>query len=328
MNFRNLAFGMLCGLILAISAVSTQAAEDTPTPAPSYAGEKACLKCHDDDRVMAIQGTPHSVTGDPRTPAATNACESCHGASAEHAASRPAKGEKKVLATVIFEGPDASPAEARSAVCLTCHQDSGRRRWKGSAHADNDVACNTCHTVHARKDPVREKATEVDKCFTCHAQQRAESFQMSHHPMREGKVVCSDCHNVHGSAADAQLVERDVNKTCYNCHAEKRGPYAYEHAPVRENCLNCHSPHGTNQVALLIERQPFLCQTCHDNNHQRYVQSGATLPGSSAYNPTTINGALALPATTGAINMVGRSCAECHSQVHGSNSPAGKNLTR
>ncbi len=103
------------------------------------------------------------------------------------------------------------------------------------------------------------KVTQAEQCFTCHARVRADSFKYSHHPMREGLVVCSDCHNPHGSpTGDTKLLkEFTVNETCYNCHAEKRGPLLWEHQPVRDNCLNCHTPHGSNEPRLMIEADEF-----------------------------------------------------------------------
>ena len=66
--------------------------------------------------------------------------------------------------------------------------------------------------------------------------------------------MCSDCHNPMGGPGDTKaLKEFTVNETCYNCHADKRGPLLWEHQPVRENCLNCHTPHGSNQPRLMIE---------------------------------------------------------------------------
>jgi predicted CXXCH cytochrome family protein len=53
------------------------------------------------------------------------------------------------------------------------------------------------------------------------------------------------------------LLEATVNDTCYQCHAEKRGPFLWEHAPVREDCTNCHSPHGSTQPSLLKARTPW-----------------------------------------------------------------------
>jgi DmsE family decaheme c-type cytochrome len=117
-------------------------------------------------------------------------------------------------------------------------------------------------------------------------------------PLREGKMTCTDCHNPHGSFTEALLREPSVNETCYKCHAEKRGPFLWEHAPVRENCLNCHDSHGTNNEFLLKVQRPRLCQQCHTIGHGN--------PG----DPTSVT----------AFN---RSCQNCHTQIHGSNAPAG-----
>jgi len=71
-------------------------------------------------------------------------------------------------------------------------------------------------------------------------------------PLPEGAMSCDDCHNPHGSLTSPLLKTNTVNETCYQCHAEKRGPFLFEHAPVRESCLNCHTPHGSNQATLLV----------------------------------------------------------------------------
>jgi DmsE family decaheme c-type cytochrome len=84
-------------------------------------------------------------------------------------------------------------------------------------------------------------------------------------PVREGKIVCSNCHNPHGSATEALLREYSINDNCYKCHAEKRGPFLFEHAPVRENCLSY--PHGTTNEYLLKVSRPRLCAECHGFNH-------------------------------------------------------------
>ena len=147
---------------------------------------------------------------------------------------------------------------------------------------------------------------EVDTCFQCHKNKRAEIWRSSHMPVREGKMTCTSCHNPHGSTADTLLKEATVNDTCYKCHAEKRGPFLFEHAPVRENCANCHDPHGsTNDFMLKISR-PRLCQQCH---------SAASGHPANPRNPVSVY----------AIN---RECQNCHSQIHGSNSPSGARLQR
>lgn len=318
MIFKKLVIGLASSLAITLCAITAQAA-DSPEAAPAapvYAakGEQTCLKCHDDNpKVMAIVGTPHSFKGDSRTPAAQHGCESCHGASPGHVAGR---GKDKPLPAVRFVGPNASPVAERNAVCLTCHENQARINWQGSQHASNDVACNTCHTVHARKDPVLVKDTQPEKCFTCHSQQRAESFERSHHPVREGKVSCSDCHNVHGSVGPKLVKEFTINETCYNCHAEKRGPFLFEHEPVRESCTNCHTPHGSSQAAMLTERMPYLCSSCHSSTGN---SSGGFFGGH-----TSLQGG-----STGAqVYMNNRSCLSCHSNIHGSNNAGGQAFLR
>ena len=177
-----------------------------------------------------------------------------------------------------------------------------------------------CHTIHAVNDPVLAKLTEVNVCFRCHTQQRAESFEYSHHPMREGEVVCSDCHNPHGSAGPDQLKEFTVNETCYNCHADKRGPMLWEHQPVRESCVNCHTPHGSVEASLLKERQDFMCSSCHSAVSNR---SGGAFGGAHSL-PGNLEGTAVFNASL----ANNRLCLNCHSQVHGSNSPNGAYFLR
>jgi DmsE family decaheme c-type cytochrome len=123
-------------------------------------------------------------------------------------------------------------------------------------------------------------------------------------PLREGKMVCTDCHNPHGSATAGLLRANSINDNCYKCHAEKRGPFLFEHAPVRENCLNCHDPHGSVNEYLLKVARPRLCSECH-----------------AAFGHGLNSGPLV-------VQGIGRSCQNCHTEVHGTNSPSGPLLHR
>jgi DmsE family decaheme c-type cytochrome len=144
---------------------------------------------------------------------------------------------------------------------------------------------------------------EPDTCFQCHKDRRAQMARSSHMPMREGKMVCTDCHNPHGSATEALLKANSINDTCYKCHAEKRGPFLFEHAPVRENCLNCHDAHGSVNEFLLKVSRPRLCAECHGFGH-------------------------GLTSGPAAVQSMGRACQNCHTQIHGTNSPSGALLHR
>jgi DmsE family decaheme c-type cytochrome len=285
------------------------------TTAPGFTPNNArtCLTCHGSNpKVMAIFQSPMANKGDARTQFAIAGCEACHGNAADHVAG------KAPYPAIVFHGPHASPLAVRNQACLACHESHGRLNWVGSKHDREGVACTDCHTAHAAKDPVLVRATEPNTCFTCHARIRSQTFEYSHHPIREGLVSCSDCHNPHGSfSSDTKMLkEFTINQTCYNCHADKRGPLLWEHQPVRENCMNCHKPHGSNQPRLQIEQINFLCSSCHSATGANH--SGGAFGGLSAIpfrgpGSTFTNSALA--------NQ--RACTNCHSQVHGSNSPAG-----
>ncbi len=300
--------GFLLGCLLALFAFT---AAPAAAQAPGMGGEQTCLKCHGTDpKVRAILQTPMGVKGDKRTPMAQLGCQSCHGLSDDHVAG------KKPFPDIVFEGPNASPVKSRNEVCLGCHEGGQRINWQGSAHEENNKACTDCHTSHSPRDPILEKTTQAQRCFTCHTRERAESFEYSHHPVREGLVTCSDCHNPHGGPGDTKnLKEFTVNETCYNCHAEKRGPLLWEHQPVRENCLTCHNPHGSNEPRLMKERMTFLCDGCHSAaaNHSGGAFGGLRSVPFRGPGNSSINSALA--------NQ--RTCTNCHVQIHGSNSPAG-----
>lgn len=309
------ALELLIGAALALGAVLPAAAQPQQTAAPqqavAQASVKTCLTCHGSDpKVTAILHNPMAVTGDPRTPFAQGGCIVCHGDSQKHVAMQ------QPYPDVVFSGPHASPVAVRNKVCLTCHENGQRMNWQGSAHQDHNIACTDCHTAHTAKDPILARLTQPEKCFTCHARIRAESYEYSHHPIREGSVVCSDCHNPHGTAGDTKLLkEFTVNQTCYTCHADKRGPMLWEHQPVRENCLVCHDPHGSNQPRLIKQPMNFLCSSCHSSQAN---SSGGAFGGAHSI-PFGPNGSTFF--SSALANQ--RTCLNCHSQVHGSNNPNG-----
>jgi len=276
---------------------------------------KRCLRCHDDRQGLTMLHTKHGQTGDARTPFAAKQCETCHGASDEHVSATTPEGVKRPLADVIFGPGSPTPAGTQNAVCLNCHQGGARMNWAVSAHAGSEISCASCHDLHTTSDGVLTRATQPQVCYTCHVEQRAQGYKRSHHPVREGLVACSDCHNPHGSFGPTLLKQATVNDTCFQCHAEKRGPFLWEHAPVADSCLNCHTPHGSSQPRLLVVRAAWLCQQCHTERfHPSTLYSGEFLPDDST--------------STSVPRLVGKSCLNCHQQIHGSNHPSGVRLTR
>lgn len=317
------------GMPVARTQGATQAATgQTPAPPAAYSQNavKTCLRqCHNMEPVTLILQTPHAVKADGRTPFADHQCETCHGASPEHieVSSTPV--------AIVFQGPKKSPVAVRNAKCLSCHELGLRTHWTGSQHDSRGVACVDCHNIHATEQKVLNKATQADVCYTCHKEQRAQTRRISTHPLvitgasTTAKMSCSDCHNPHGSTGPTLLIKNTVNETCYTCHAEKRGPFLWEHAPVADSCVNCHTPHGSNNAPLLRTRAPYLCQECHSGDHGNQVNSGANLAGGAV---TTVNGAQQAGAATPRIQLSARACLNCHVLIHGSNHPAGSKFQR
>ena len=302
----------------------TEKAEKTITTVDrSLQGDQNCTVCHDENwrtPVLSIYQTKHGVKADERTPG----CQSCHGGSTEHQNDPANKAPDVVFGA---KSKKLSSAEVRNAACLTCHESRilARTNWSGSQHETRGVACTDCHEAHAPTQKVLNKLTQPEVCFACHKTQRAQIHRFSRHPIAEGKVTCSDCHNPHGSTGPTLLVKNSVNETCYTCHAEKRGPFLWEHAPVVDDCTNCHTPHGSNLSPLLKMRPPMLCQSCHSGDHAKNLYSGANLPGGNA---TTVNGQLPVGSQSPPAQGNSRSCISCHSLVHGSNHPAGAKFQR
>ena len=57
-------------------------------------------------------------------------------------------------------------------------------------------------------------------------------------PLLEGKIDCADCHQPHGSVNDPLLLGASEFDLCTSCHADKRGPFIWEHAPATEGWPN------------------------------------------------------------------------------------------
>lgn len=272
-------------------------------------GEAICTACHalEDDHfshTIHALGLRAAAQGNPSAPV----CEACHGAGSEHAQNPTEKGS-----IIGFTKTSGTPIKVQTETCLTCHQGGPRDHWLGSVHQRNDLSCSDCHNPMGKFSPEGSmaRASINDTCSTCHRDIRAQFDRRSHMPLPEGQMTCADCHNPHGSLTAPLLKTNTVNETCTQCHAEKRGPFLFEHAPVRGSCLNCHTPHGSNQASLLVAPTPFLCQQCH--SHLRHPND-LQLPGSLAngMNPDE--------------RLIGRSCITCHAQIHGSNNPSGPRL--
>jgi len=280
-------------------------------PGATPVGAEACTTCHT-DLAKDFRHAFHAQQGLD--------CESCHGPGSLHVQ---AGGD--ISKIISFRRRSAADANG---VCLSCHaQDAKIRNWMTGPHASNRVRCTECHQTHtygkagAKAEtsfnvmtPGRVTAVENlvpeakvmmqprweanDDCLRCHESQRAQMSLPYHHPLREGKMSCADCHDPHGGPTGNNLRMANTNQLCLGCHAQYRGPYAYQHPPVTENCMLCHSAHGSPNTNLLSVSEPALCLQCHAGHH-----NGAGLP------------------------LTDR-CTNCHGSIHGTDVPTPSGGTR
>lgn len=281
-------------------------------PGGAYIGEGSCIECHSVANEHWSQ-TRHAYVFriNPQNDMQTKTCEACHGPGEAHA-------EKPDDPSLIrsFRRDSRQPVRQQNGACLQCHRGRGQMLWDSSIHAVRDVACSDCHNPMARfsRQGLLRTAGISPTCLECHKRERLEFRKRSHMPLPEGKLSCVDCHNPHGANTSPLLKADSTNQVCYRCHAEKRGPFLWEHAPVRQNCINCHFPHGSNHEKLLNVVRPFLCQQCHHQlGHPNDLLTRGNLPGRTV-----------LPDT----RLINRSCLNCHAKIHGSNHPSGVRFHR
>jgi predicted CXXCH cytochrome family protein len=269
-------------------------------PGATPVGAATCTTCHS-DVAANFRHAFHAQQGLD--------CEACHGPGSLHV-----QGGGDISKIISFRHRSATDANG---VCLSCHaQDAKIRNWIAGPHASNQVRCTDCHQTHTYAKPgskteasldvmTQGRVTAVenlvpetkaimqprwqanDACLKCHESQRGQMSLPYHHPLREGKMSCADCHDPHGGAAGNNLRTANTNQLCLSCHAQYRGPFAYQHPPVSENCMNCHTPHGSPNTNLLTVSEPALCMQCHAGHHD-----GASLPLSDR-------------------------CTNCHGSIHG-----------
>jgi DmsE family decaheme c-type cytochrome len=273
-----------------------------------------CESCHDKAFSPAFKKSAHAK--------ADQSCASCHNNVAEHFKAQSAGDEKGPVPSV-----KKVKAADMNATCLTCHETENQASYMSGTHARRNVSCVSCHSVHAPKSMAGQLKTKRDTelCFSCHKTERAKSLRPSRHPVREGKMGCSSCHNPHEGTTPKMIKAESVTELCYQCHTEKRGPFLFEHAPVREDCISCHDAHGSNHNRMLTQKAPTLCWNCHLTGSGHFG-SGDNLSTEKGV-PIAPTGA---PSGYPTVNsrFVGRSCMNCHINIHGSNSPSGAYFTR
>ena len=261
-----------------------------------YADGEDCFTCHDIE--SKFKKNPHYKSwDDSKKDWSEKGCQTCHGPGQAHI---DGGGDSEK----IFNFNDAKPQKI-SVRCLDCHlnQSEEQSNFLRNEHGVNAVACTSCHTIHLPEtDRALLKAKPPALCYDCHGEVRAQFRKPFRHKVNEGLMSCISCHNQHGGFNARQLRESAGNDAvCYQCHADKQGPFVYEHAPVKvEGCSLCHEPHSsTNPRMLKRSEVRFLCLECHSDT------VGVFSPGTPNFHNIT--------------QVRWQNCTTCHVNIHGSN---------
>ncbi len=285
-----LGVGMLCATAQAAPppGAKPQDAQAAGAAHAEFVGADTCATCHEEVS-KGFAANPHQKMALMHGNANGVTCENCHGAGSEHVA-----GGGDV--TKIFDPAKAS-AQDVDAKCLTCHA-GAHPDFMRAPHAKAGVSCISCHSIHGSKADTLLKAPQPTLCFQCHTDVKPQFSMPFHHLVNEGVVQCTDCHDVHGTFQNNNLKSMaDQNMICTKCHMDKRGPFVYEHAPVKaEGCLACHSPHGSQNARMLnMPNINVLCNQCHS------AVAAGTIHGQGQGSSDSVP------------------CTSCHTYIHGSN---------
>jgi DmsE family decaheme c-type cytochrome len=277
-------------------APAAPAASYRPTDASLYAGSDVCAACHDKQAGSYNHGPHWKTELDKKRGVERQGCEACHGPGRAHVEN--GGDVTKIISFTKLPSRDASRR------CLDCHElGEEHSNFLRSEHQKNDVGCISCHSVHAPKvERNLLKASQPQLCYECHLDVKPDFSRPFHHRVNEGLLTCSNCHNQHGSFLTKQLRSTAAqDQLCFNCHTDKAGPFAFEHAPLKvEGCVTCHSPHGSSNPRLLRRSNiNLLCLECHT----------LTVDSAAPAIPTFHNQAQKYQA-----------CTTCHVAIHGSNS--------
>jgi DmsE family decaheme c-type cytochrome len=288
---------LLTALALAAIFLVPAYAQDHPAmgvTSASYVGPEVCKTCHENISNQFDKSPHWKTTLDKRGGPAKQGCEACHGPASAHVESAdPSK---------IFSFKTASPKQVNER-CLGCHSSgTDHLNFARSAHSESDLSCLSCHSAHhGAENQALLINSQPALCYGCHQQIKPQFNMPFHHRVEEGLIQCSDCHNPHGGFIGKELRSAAArDSVCYTCHADKQGPFVFEHQPIKlDGCMDCHSPHGSPNPRLLkTSNMNILCLKCH---------TASTFSGASG-TPDFHNQAAQYQA-----------CTLCHVAVHGSN---------
>jgi len=203
MLLRSVVFTFSFLILYSSSGLAQETAGSPPakrTAQFTEEGSEGCMRCHSGAKIHAIAASPHANPDHPSAPLPAQGCEGCHGPGSIHVSR--AHGGQGFPQTITFGGESGlSSKEEQEGACLFCHEENlGSTQaieFRGSVHDTPRINCSSCHLIHVKADPIREKEHQVAACYSCHENTKAR------HPRFEGKsndfdaLSCWTCHDVH-----------------------------------------------------------------------------------------------------------------------------------
>lgn len=218
-------------------------------------------------------------------------CDSCHGNSAEHLASKTSVWARLGFQTENKIGsPRDLSSDAAMLVCANCHSRDLNETAKFTAFradenpleiisAHGNSAFNT-ERFWANGEP-KFSGNEFQAVVrsVCYAQSKAGG-----HGITGEKINCASCHSSPGTNVESAVSEKSYNQNCIACHSQFAGEAAIvEHTKHSLNsgasdCASCHQPETiygrmrftrTHEISvpnpsLTVEKQiPNACNVCH-----------------------------------------------------------------
>ncbi|MBF0179771.1 MAG: DmsE family decaheme c-type cytochrome [Magnetococcales bacterium] len=201
------------------------------TSSPAEVINKACLACHQGEKLMFWSGSAHSSRN--------VACTNCHEIHTDHDRAQDKLSQPKV--------------------CFGCHK-SQRSMFNRPSHhpvPEGKMTCSNCHNPHGSAGHKSLRWDTVNEtCYQCHMEKRGP-FVHSHPPVSEN---CLNCHNPHGTTVPALLSHRPPY-LCQSCHSDTshrgqvaglpngRTVNAAVIGSLARGCLKCHTNiHGGNST--------------------------------------------------------------------------------
>ncbi|RLA31132.1 MAG: hypothetical protein DRR11_11615 [Gammaproteobacteria bacterium] len=195
---------------------------------PKALQSETCLACH----ASHDEGFPNLAWNDMVHRSAAT-CTNCH--------------------KMHTEVQTMSDKSSEMSACLYCHDNAGADAptidWDGSMHANDEVSCRNCHTVHVAGSDLLDKQAQTINCAACHEGVNAGNGTIAWHDSvhANNDLSCASCHQVH--VDHNPLVDRTAQtQLCFSCHEDREEKHPrFENKAIRFeelNCSDCHDVHN------------------------------------------------------------------------------------